>query len=484
MRAFWAGVATLALLTFGGFIVLDPEPNYLLAGASSVNVVLLCWCAHWLYRWRLLLSPAASVAIGPGMIVYYSWGNLGARIAGEYRFGGNAGSLDYFPVAALLSSVGLALFVVIACWLLAKQHVVRSLTYEHLEWQPWQAPVSSAAGVALLAYLSRYYEFRGGYFRDVTGDLDRWLAAAQYFLLTLGVLVGVSVAIRRRDAIGRLLGLSAIAMPVVVAVGMRSRTFMIALLVTAVSAVLTLRPQWVRSVIVGGVVVGIVLLGVGTVVKVASVAGLTESILDNLTAAGDATPRAIIDQALSSDNPDLEYRAAGFEFPAALIELLDRGVEPMLGKGVVGGVLTGLPRFVRGDAAEFSERREISRHFLNRGLLYDDSIGIPLTSGIADWGVFFGPLIYVVIAVFCVLVWRLVQAEPRLFVAYLMAGAAVGDLFWENAFFSVRAIAFAWLMLLVTGPLLTPRLVAADEQATEPTVPDGRRRIPYVEREA
>jgi hypothetical protein len=484
MRAFWAGVGALGLLTFAGFVVLDPEPDYVLAGASSLNVVVIAWCAAWLHERRLLLSPAASVVIGPGMIVYYSWGNLAARIAGEFRFGGNAGSLEYFPVAAVLASAGLLLFAVTACRLLAGPHGVRSLTYEHLEWQPWQAPVSSAAGLALLTYLSQRYEFRGGYFREVGGDVDRWLASAQYFLLTLGVLIGVSVALRRRDLVGRLVALSAIAIPLVVAVGMRSRTFMIALLVTAASGILTLRPQWVRGVVVGGAALGLVVLGVGSVVKAAGVGGVTESILDNLTAAGDATPRAIVDQTLSSDNPDLEYRAAGFEFPAALVQLLDKGVPPMLGKGVLGGVLTTLPRFVRGEVAEYSERREISLHFLHRGLLYDDSVGIPLTSGIADWGVLLGPVIYVAIALFCVLAWRLVQGGPRLFVAYLMAGAAVGDLFWENAFLSVRSIGFAWLMLLVTGPLLMPRVVPGDEETAEPLVVDARPRRPYVEREA
>jgi hypothetical protein len=456
-RSPWMALLVLAAVTFVAFITLDPDPNYLLAVSAAANVVLISWCMHRLYAWRMLLSPAASVVVGPGMIVYYTWGNLTARIAGEFRFAGNALSLEAYPLASLLATIGLALFAVLAFRALGRAHRYRAVTYESLEWAPWQAPAATAAGMVLLAYLSTKYEFRGGYFREVVGDLDLWLAASQYFFLSLGALIGVSVSIRRDDVVGKLLGLSAVVAPLVIAVGLRSRTFMIALLITIMSGALTLRPRWVTSLSVLGIAIAVVLLSAGTIVKAANVGGITESILDNLVAARDATPTMVIEEGLSSDNPDLEYRTAGLEFPAALIQLSESGVPPMYGQGIVQGALSGLPRFVRGEA-EFSERRAIAMHYLHRGLLYDDSIGVPLTSGIADWGVVAGPLIYVVIALYCVVVWRFVQAGPRLFVAYLMAGASVGDLFWENAFFSVRAIAFAWLMLLVTGPLLMPRV--------------------------
>ena len=61
------------------------------------------------------------------------------------------------------------------------------------------------------------------------------------------------------------------------------------------------------------------------------------------------------------------------------------------------------------------ERAAISRHYLNRGLQYDDSTGTPLASGVADWGLVGGPLIYAAMALFYLALWRIVQLSPKLF---------------------------------------------------------------------
>ena len=56
---FWIfELSTIAALTFVAFITLDPDPSYLLAISTAINVVIIAWCMHRLYAWRLLLSPA------------------------------------------------------------------------------------------------------------------------------------------------------------------------------------------------------------------------------------------------------------------------------------------------------------------------------------------------------------------------------------------------------------------------------------------
>ena len=55
------------------------------------------------------------------------------------------------------------------------------------------------------------------------------------------------------------------------------------------------------------------------------------------------------------------------------------------------------------------------------------------------------------------LLWRVAQMSPRLFLAILMAGGGVSELFWDDTFYSIRAFAFAWLMLKLLSPILMPR---------------------------
>ena len=131
---------------------------------------------------------------------------------------------------------------------------------------------------------------------------------------------------------------------------------------------------------------------------------------------------------------------------------------------MAAGLLQGLPNFLR-PAGEYSERLAITAHFQNSGLLYGDAIGVPLASGLADWGAP-GILIYAVMAVYAVALWRLCQWSPRLFTALLMTanGMYFFDLFWENnGVFAVRTIGFSWLVLLISGPLLAPKVRSARE---------------------
>jgi len=136
----------------------------------------------------------------------------------------------------------------------------------------------------------------------------------------------------------------------------------------------------------------------------------------------------------------------------------------MRGEAMRQGLLQGLPNFLR-PAGDYSERIAITGHFSSAGLLYGDSIGVPLSSGLADWGPA-GVLIYAFMAFYAVAVWRLCQRSPRLLTALLMTGNGMYffDLFWENnAVFALRTTGFCWLVLLLLGPLLTPRIAAPPE---------------------
>ena len=79
-------------------------------------------------------------------------------------------------------------------------------------------------------------------------------------------------------------------------------------------------------------------------------------------------------------------------------------------------------------------------------------MSIPLASGLGDWGFLGGPLIYVVIAFYMLLLWRVAQMSPRLFLAILVAGGGVNELFWDDTFYSIRAFAFGLAPAEAAGP--------------------------------
>jgi hypothetical protein len=452
----WVLLGAVMLLVFIAFISLDPTPDVLLAGCAAFNAGLILGGIYFLYAWDLLLSPMASVLIGPGWFFYYSLGNLGARVAGEGRYGSNPGSLDYYPLAALLSTIGLTLFVGLIFGVFRKHVRYYRLRYSDLYWEPWQALTTSLLAIGVLGYLSFKYEFIGGYFRGVEGAFDQWLSASQYFFVTLTVVCSTSALLRARTRRGRMMALIGIGLPIIIALGLRSRTFMVTTVVLIALCWLTLRPRGVPVVLAGAALLALGLFSTGTLVKVASVSGETASILDNLAVLQGGDTQQLIDLNQQSAGIDSQYRLAGLEFPAALLHAYDLGAQPMYGAAMQGGLLSALPGFLR-PAGDSSERLATFRHFYGQGLVYGDSIGIPLVSGLSDWGLVLAPLIYILFALYCLIVWRVAQLSPRLFVAYLMAGVTVGDLFWENGLFALRGIAFAWLVLLIGGRLLMPR---------------------------
>jgi hypothetical protein len=137
------------------------------------------------------------------------------------------------------------------------------------------------------------------------------------------------------------------------------------------------------------------------------------------------------------------------------LRCFDGGAKPAGGDGLMGAALQGLPGFLR-PAGIFSERVNIVLHFSRYCIFYGDSMAIPLVSGLGDWGML-GILIYALFGVFSLLIWRVAQSSPRLFLAYLLVPFFPDNLFWDGVFTYIKMMGFLWLVLWVLGPLFMPR---------------------------
>ena len=452
----WYLLLTASFATLAAFVIWDSRPNLLLAGCSAAIVAVFLWATLRMYRWNLLLSPVVFIALDPRQLPFYSWGNLGARAAGPGRYNANLGSLEFYPQVALLTLMGLMLFVVIVFGPLAKVTRRARIRYEDLVWKPWQPLAIGLSACVLLVYLSLNFPFTGGYFRGVEGDVDRWLSAARYFLLTLTMISAVSVTVRRQGWIELFAGLAGILLSLTLALGMGSRTATLGIAVIGGLCWVTLHPRHLVRVVLAGGLVATSLFALGSVVKSGRGKGRFSSILGGLSFVKDGDLESTKQAAGRATSIDIQYRMAGFELPATILLCQQRGAPPMYGAGIAGAARQGLPNFLRPEG-NYSERGALYRHLEEYGLVFGDSVSVPLASGLGDWGPLGGPLIYTVNALYMLLLWRVAQTSPRLFLAILMAGGGVSELFWDDTFYSIRAFAFAWLMLKLLDPLLMPR---------------------------
>jgi hypothetical protein len=460
----WVVLGLIALATFVSFMTLDPNPSLLLSFCATVNVAIMLAAMYRLYQWDLLLSPIMIIFIGPTMIMYYSWGNLGVRIAGESGYARNFGTLQYYPQVALLSTMGLLLYCVIVFGVFQKAFRHVTLKYQDLYWQPWQAIATILLSLTMLAYLSFKYSFTGGYFRGAESDFDRWFIATINSFVILAVIVSVSVLAKASTNIARLLALFGVILSVVLALGLRSRTFMLMVLILIALCWLTLKPKQARlSFFLPISLVGIMVFSLGTVVK--SSQSETSSIFDNLSAVSSQGSAQIIALTSQGVGIDSQYRLGGFELPAAILRCLDLGAPSAHGDGLIGAALQGLPGFLRPPGV-FAERGNIALHYWRYCLFYDDSMAIPLVSGLGDWGII-GVFIYVLFGVFSLILWRVAQKSPRLFLAYLLVPFFPDTLFWSGVFTYIKTMSFLWLILWIIGSLLMPRWLPSNHEQSE-----------------
>ena len=452
----WFILGLSFLVTFFSFMTLDPNPSLLLSICAAANVAIMLGAIYRLYQWDLLLSPMMIIFVGPTMIMYYSWGNLGVRIAGVSGYARNLGTLEYYPLVALLSTMGLILY----CWIVfgVFQESFRRVTikYQDLYWQPRQAITAIFVSLAVLAYLSIKYSFTGGYFRSAVSAFDRWFIATNNSFVFLTVVVSVSVLARAANHRSRLIGLVGVILSVVLALGLRSRTFMLMVLMLIILCWLTLKPRQARlSFFLPVGLIGIVVFSLGTAVKYLQ--GETSSIYDNLSVVSSQESSQIIEMTSQGVGIDSQYRLGGFEYPAVLLRCLDQGAPPAYGEGLISAALQGLPGFLRPPGPGSSgERGGLALYYWRYCLYFDDSMAIPLASGIGDWGMP-GVFIYIVFGLFSLLLWRIAQSSPRLFMAYLLVPFLPDSLFWSGVFTYIKTMGFLWLLLWITGFLLMPQ---------------------------
>jgi hypothetical protein len=446
-------------LTFISFIVFDPEPSPLLAGSIAANVAIMLWAMYRLYQLDLLLSPMSTAVIGPTMIVYYTIGNLGARIAGEGRFGSNFGSIDYYPMAAFLTTCGLLVFCWSVFFLFRKRLSYFRIRYQDMTWNPAQAVGATLMAIGIVLYLSSKYSFVNGYFYGVETTVDRWFFASYLYFIVMAGLIGISVMVKSRTATGRLLGTLVLVALLVLAVSIRSRTYLLGFISILGLAWVTLEPAKLKRILSIGAIIVLIAFPFGTVIKTVSTRGQTASLTDNINAVLDTDFSTLLDFNQVSASIDVQYRGAGLEHPAALLMAYDRIAPPMYGGALNAGLVSALPGFVR-PSFSYSERQAIYLHFLRYGMRYGDSIGLPLSSGLADLGMVFAPLIYLIIGAYCVLLWKIGQFSPQLYLACVVVWMRVEpmDLFWEDGLLSLRAIAFVWAIIVLFGIVIKPVL--------------------------
>jgi hypothetical protein len=455
-----------AMLTFIAFMTLDPNPSSLLAFCCALNVAIMLWAIYRLYQLDLLLSPMMLVYIGPAMILYYSWGNLGARIAGDSRFAAIFGTLDYYPTVALLSTIGLVLY----CWtvfgILKESFLHVTIKYQDLHWHPRQVVAAILLGIIILLYLSAKYSFTNGFFRDAESHFDRWLIASVDAFVYLLVIISVSVAAHSGNHRDRLLGLAGMILSVILAIGLRSRTFMVMVLILNALCWLTIKPKQARlSVFVTIGLAGFIIFSLGTVIK--SVQGKTNSIVDNLSSLSSTEVSQMWVKTTKEVGIDQQYRTGGFEYPAAILRCLDVGAPPAYGDGLVGAALQGLPGFLR-PAGVINERGYLSLHYASYCYSQtNEAMAIPLVSGIGDWGIL-GFLIYILLGIFSLLLWRVVQLSPRIFVAYLLVPVYPDSLFWTGIATYAKMMIFLWIVLSILGPFLMPDWVPVKDDSVLP----------------
>lgn len=454
-------LSSLVVLTFVGFLILDPSPNLLLALSCSANMAIMLVATYTLYKWNLLLSTVSSVFIGSGWIVFYSWGNLGARIAGDARRGGiYQGNLEYFPLVSVLSTLGLLLLVFLIFGVFSRSFRNTKIYFVDFYWDPWQAVAASILAAGILIYLSSKYQFVNGYFQDVQG-IDRWFAPSISSFVNLAILVSVSVFSKGTKLSPKLLSLLLISLILILTIGIRSRTFMLITILNTGLFRVSLKPKEGPRVILIGLIVAVAIFALGTVAKMSDT-GQGESIRDNLDNVSNANLGVLETQNRESVDADLQYRMAGFEFPASVLRALELGhIQPMPMDEAVFAAAQQLPSFMRPriGVAPY-EREAIYRHFTGAWIpAKGELISIPLTSGLAIWGAPLGILIYALIGLYLLIMWKIVQSSHRLFLAYLMVGPInlVGALYWDSVFSMIKHIGFAWLILLVFAPLLMPR---------------------------
>jgi len=431
-------------------MIFDPKPNIMLAFCSSINVLIILWSIYQLYKRNLLLSPLAPAFIGYANILYYSIGNLGARIQGNERHLANPGALDYYPETALYSLIGLIIFTSVVFLLYSKEKGV--VRYQDLYWRSYQGLILTIICLLIIFLLQFDY-------RDFYAELANWFLYAFRYIVILSIIINSSLAVNSKTLTGKLFYLALVSINVLLFLGDRSRINLFIAAIIAVLCLITLRPKWVFQILIIFCLSFPLLYSLGTALKYRTHGFGGDKVVANLSELGSLDFKTVVNTNIDSVNIDSGYRTAGFELPATILMNFDLGLRPLYGKAFRGALYQGLPDFIRPPGI-YSDRFEIIKYFGYQGFLYDDeTIGIPLAIGFADFGIVGGIVTYLVMAIIYWLVYKVTQLSPLFFIAYLMIATTTFsiDLFWLSFFVSIKAMAFAILFLTITPLFTRPR---------------------------
>lgn len=446
-------IALSCVVTLIWFLIIDPNPNILLATCSSINVGIYLWAFIWLFEADLLLSPLAFGVVGILQIVFYSWGNLGARIQGNNRFLLTIGAIEYYPYAALLSTVGLLIFIFLSYYLFKNYKPPVIMTLRDYSWKQWQGWISIVFSILIVFFLQ--YEYEG-----FVAELHRLLSYSYHYIFSLAIVINTSLLIRTKNIISKFIFVVSIILLLFLVLLDRSRTLIIIFTILVLLSWITIDKNRIKVVFS----VFIIVLGIfyffGTFLKFGADLRGPQGFAQNSRILYDFDYDKVVFFNQVSFNIDIGYRMAGFELPATILMNYQHGTPPMLGKTFVSAFFQGLPSYFRPPGI-YSTRKAIYDHFSYHGILADDEeMGIPLASGLADFGIIGGVLIYIIMAISYWGFWRLSQLTPRLFLSFIMIAPLLFyiDLFWDSFFVSFRALLFSWFFLFALHGLFMPSM--------------------------
>lgn len=441
--------------TLIGFLALDPNPSFLLAFCSAVNISLITYTLIRLHHLGFLLSPISIPLIGVAQVLYYSWGNLGARIQGDYRYLADFGALSYYPRASLLSTLGLVIYCIIILALVKKEKDKISIKFKDLNWKAWQGLVATIISIGNLVLLTLNL---GGLFSEIT----RLLTYTYSYFFVLALVINLSVLLKTKSKINQTVALICLIIIAFASIGDRSRSYTFISWVVLVLCWIAIKPWQVKKVGILSIVLLTVFYTLSTIAKYQATGMGGAFAIDNIRSALKVDPQRVFSITKTITIMDAGYRTAGFELPATILMNFDNGLKPMYGKAFLGALIQGIPSYFGiGSSGNITDRIAIYSYFRYKGYLADDEVmGIPLAIGLADFGIPGGILIYIFMAFCYWALWRIIQISPYLYLSFIMIAHTVFyiDLFWGSFFSSLRALAFCCIFLWLFGFIFMPNI--------------------------
>lgn len=450
-----------AISTFVASMVYTSGVQVVFSLAIAVNVLIIGTGVVRLYSLGLLVTPALFFFVLN--LPHYSIGNIGV-LAGlsDELIQLHWGAEDNYPLVAVLSSIGLLIY---------------SETLKFLSRRDRSSPIamlleirrrvsiigvilSTGLAVGVVGYLTYKYPFTGGYFRDLGGQLDRFIAGTSYAFIFLAAGLSCCAATDARNRRLQVVGIAATVLLLMVIIGMRSRTMMLLYVLYVAALWLTIRRDDLRKVVVASVAAVVVVYAAGTLVKLASGTGEgTSSILENLTVLRESSIGTASSQLAFSLEFEAGRRVAGFEFPATLMLAQSNGASPLYGGGLLAALVGLLPSALRPEG-DFSERVAIWEEARDYGMLLGDVSGVALSTGLAEIGIIGSMPIYAMLALWHVLLWRVACRSPVLFISYLahIPSFMNMDLLWDSVIESLKTWLFMFAVVYLVRPVILPGL--------------------------